>query len=203
MNIGQAFSFTFQDPAWIRKILILAVLFFIPIIGWLIIGGYLLRLLRNVINGDPQPLPEWDDWGGDIAGGLKALVVGFIWGIPLWIITGVLNSGDSFLLSLISSLVSIVYGTIQLSAMGDLARNGNIADALNARPLQRVLNNFSIWLVYIVGAFIFALFSLVGLIGLVIGIVFTLAIALSATMHLGGQAYRLSEGQAAPVAARF
>lgn len=203
MNIGQAFSFTFQDPAWIRKIIILAVLFFIPIIGWLLIGGYLLRLLRNVINGEPQPLPEWDNWGGDIANGLKVFVVGLIWGIPLWIVSWILNSGDTWLLSTISSLISIAYGAVQMSAMGDLARNGNIADALNAGPLKRVLNNFSIWIVYIVGAFIFALFSLVGLIGLIIGIFLTLAIALSATIHLGAQAYRLSEGQAAPEVARF
>ena len=107
MDIGRAFSFVFQDPAWIRKILLLAVMFFIPIIGWLIIGGYTLRLLRNVIDGVPQPLPEWDNWGGDLGGGLKVLVVGIVWGIPIWIITGVLDSGGSWILGFISWLLSV------------------------------------------------------------------------------------------------
>jgi hypothetical protein len=203
MNIGRSFSFIFQDPSWFKKVLILAVLFFIPIFGWLIIGGYLLRLVRNVINGVHQPLPEWDNWGGDLAGGLKVLVVGFIWGIPIWIITGILNSGDSWLLSTLASVVSIAYGAVQMSAMGDLAVKGNIADALNAGPLKRVLNNFSVWMIYVIGAFIFAIFSLFGLIGLIIGIVITLAIALAATCHLGAQAYRLSEGDSLPAAPRF
>ena len=203
MNIGRAFSFTFQDPAWVRKILILAVMFVIPIIGWLIIGGYVLRLLRNVINGELNPLPEWDNWGGDLAGGAKVFVVGFIWGIPLWILTAVLDAGDSFILGTLSWFVSVAWSAVNMSAMADLARSGNIADALNAKPIKRVLNNFPIWIVYIVGAFIFSLFALIGLIGLIIAVIFTGAIAVVATTHLGGQAFRLSEGESVPVAPRF
>lgn len=203
MDIGRAFSFTFQDSAWIRKILILAVLVFIPIIGWLLIGGYILRLLKNVIDGVPHPLPEWDNWGGDLAGGLKVFVVGLLWGIPLWILSGLLQIGDSWFMDFVTWILGVVWGAVQMSALGDLARNGNIADALNARPLQRVLNNFNAWLVYIVGAFIFSIFAMIGLIGLIIGIVVTIAIAAVASTHLGGQAYRISEGNALPAAPRF
>lgn len=203
MNIGRAFSFTFQDPAWIKKILILAVLIFIPIIGWLMIGGYILRLLKNVIEGAHQPLPEWDNWGGDLAGGLKVVVVAIIWGIPIWIISGILRASDSWLFDFVAWLLGVAWGAVQMSAFGDLSRNGNIADALNARPIKRVIENFNVWIVYIVGAFIFSLFAMVGLIGLIIGVVVTIAIAGVASTHLGGQAYRLSEGDAVPQAPRF
>ena len=203
MDIGRAFSFVFQDPAWIRKILLLAVMFFIPIIGWLIIGGYTLRLIKNVIDGVPQPLPEWDNWGGDLGGGLKVLVVGIVWGIPIWIITAVLDSGDSWLLGFVSWLLSVGWSAVQMSAMGDLARAGNIADAFSMKVVNRVLNNFPIWIVYILGTFVFGIFALIGLIGLIIGIVITASIAIAATAHLGGQAYRLSEGAAVPAQPRF
>lgn len=203
MSIGRSFSFAFQDPAWLRKILILAVMFLIPIVGWLIIGGYLLRLLKNAIEGVPNPLPEWDNWGGDFAGGLKLLVVGFVWGIPLWIISWILRSADFWLLDFIAWLAGIAWGAVQMSAFGDLSRNGNIADALKARPFQRVINNLNVWIIYMIGAFIFSLFALVGLIGLVIGIVFTIALAVVASTHLGAQAYRLSEGDTIQTAPRF
>lgn len=203
MDIGRAFSFIFQDPAWIRKIIILAVLFLVPIIGWLLIGGYALRLLKNVINGEAQPLPEWDDWGGDLAGGFKAFLVGLVWSIPLFIVTWVLDSGDSFILGAISWLISVGWSAVTMSAIGDLSRKGDLADAFNMRVIKRVTGSFPVWLVYIVGAFVFSLFALIGLIGLIIGVIFTGAIALAASTHLGGQAYRLSEGESVPATPRF
>jgi len=203
MDIGRAFSFIFKDPSWFKKILILALLFLVPIIGWLMVGGYTLRLLKNVIDGVDQPLPEWDDWGGDLAGGFKAFLVGLIWGIPIWILTFVLNLGDSFILGAIAWLISVGWSAVTMSAMGDLARRGDIGDAFNARVIKRVTSNIPLWLVYILGAFVFSLFALIGLIGLIIGVIFTGAIAIAASTHLGGQAYRLSEGESAPVAPRF
>lgn len=44
------------------------------------------RLARNVIRGDPFPLPEWDDLGEYFGEGAKLFVVGLIYSIPLVII---------------------------------------------------------------------------------------------------------------------
>jgi len=203
MEIGRAVSFIFQDPRWVVKVLICGVLFFIPIIGWLLIGGYMLRLIHNVIIGSATPLPEWDNWGGDLAGGLKAFVVYFLWGIPLWIVQGIDRSVDSALFAFIAWVISVLWSAVNISAISDLAREGNIADALNLRPLMRVVNNLGVYLVYVIAAFIFTLLAMVGLIGLVVGVVFTLAIAFMATSHLGAQAYRQAEGQGAVPAPRF
>jgi uncharacterized membrane protein SpoIIM required for sporulation len=203
MEIGRAISFIFQDPRWITKVLICGVLFLVPIIGWLLIGGYMLRLVHNVMIGDSQPLPEWNNWGGDLAGGLKAFVVYFIWGIPLWIVQGIDRSVDSALLALIAAVISFLWGAVNMSAISDLARDGNIADALNLRPLNRVINNLGVYLLYAIATFVFGLLALVGLIGLVIGVIFTLAIAIMAGSHLGGQAYRQAEGMGAVPAPRF
>lgn len=203
MEVGRAVSFIFQDPRWVVKVLICGVLFLVPVIGWLLIGGYMLRLIHNVINGNPTPLPEWDNWGGDLAGGLKAFVVYFIWGIPLWIVQTIDRSVDSALLAIIAFVISILWGAVNISAISDLARDGNIADALNMRPLNRVINNLGIYLVYVLATFVFFMAAMVGLIGFIIGVIFTLAIALMAGSHLGGQAYRQAEGQGAVPAPRF
>jgi hypothetical protein len=203
MEIGRAVSFIFQDPRWVTKVLILGVLFLVPIIGWLLIGGYTLRLVHNVIIGDSQPLPEWNNWGGDLAGGLKAFVVSIIWGIPLWIVQGIDRSVDSALLGLVAFVISFLWGAVNMSALTDLARDGNIADALNLRPLNRVINNLGVYLVYAIATFVFFTLAMVGLIGLIIAVLFTIAIALIASSHLGGQAYRQAEGLGAVPAPRF
>jgi hypothetical protein len=48
----------------------------------ILIAGYGLRLLRNVRDGNPRPLPEWNDWGNDLVRGFKLVVLGAIWALP-------------------------------------------------------------------------------------------------------------------------
>src|SRR5215218_3960657 len=130
MDIGRSISFIFADRSWVSKVLICGLLFFVPIIGWLLIGGYVLRLLHNVITGEEPTLPEWNNWGGDIAGGLKAFVVSLIWGIPIWIIQAIGRAIDVSLLTFLIGILSFVWGAVSVSALSDLAVAGNIADAL-------------------------------------------------------------------------
>lgn len=203
MDIGRSISFIFEDRSWIAKILIMAVLFIIPIIGWLFIAGYLLRLLANVINGDANPLPEWNNWGGDIAGGLKTLVVGIVWSIPAGLVNLIFDRGDSFLLSLIALVIGLILNAITLSAFSALAVSGNIADAFTRRVIDRVLQNISTWLIVAVMSTVFFVLALFGVIAIVVGLLFTFAIASVATIHLTGQAYRLSEGRGTVPSPRF
>jgi hypothetical protein len=204
MDIGRSISFIFADRSWVSKVLICGLLFFVPIIGWLLIGGYVLRLLHNVITGDEPTLPEWNNWGGDIAGGLKAFVVGFIWGIPIWIIQAIGRAIDVSLLTFLISVLSIIWGAVSISALSDLAVTGNIADSLNMRPLNRVFSNIGPYVIYLLMAVVFYLLAMFGLILLVVGVVFTISIASFAVTHLAGQAYRISENKSATGAvARF
>jgi hypothetical protein len=48
----------------------------------MLLAGYGLRLARNVRAGQPQPLPEWNDWGNDLVRGFKLVVLGAIWALP-------------------------------------------------------------------------------------------------------------------------
>jgi len=84
----QPFAFVFQDPRWVSKILIggLCYLFFWLIFPIFFILGYCAKLCRNVIANEPQPLPEWDDFGGYLAEGIRLFCVGFCYVIPLFAI---------------------------------------------------------------------------------------------------------------------
>lgn len=92
MDIGKSFSYVFEDPEWLNKILIGSLVFLVSmlltpilvgILGFFIITGYALEVLANVRRGDPRPLPAWRDrWGEWLVLGLKLMVVTLVWALP-------------------------------------------------------------------------------------------------------------------------
>jgi hypothetical protein len=82
VDVGRSISYVFQDPNWVKKMLIGGLLSLIPIIGALIVAGYWIRIATNVARGYELPLPEWNEFGGDFMRGLKAAVVLFVWALP-------------------------------------------------------------------------------------------------------------------------
>jgi hypothetical protein len=193
MDIGRSISFIFEDKSWIKKILIFAALFFLPLFGWLINGGYLLRLVTNVINGNPNPLPEWNNWGGDFSGGFKVLIVGLIWSIPSLPFRGVSFFADSSVISILLQIITVALTAIAISALCDLATTGKVAGAFTRRVVDRVIQNPLPWAIVIAVGFIFDVLSRIGPFGFIIGVVWTLTFSLVIQTHLAGQAYRLSE----------
>src|SRR5919202_7087672 len=100
MDIGKAFTFVSEDPKWVNKVLIggaliiAGILAIFTIVGWLfvfaIVFGYLVQLTRNVIAQQPQPLPEWTDFGALMVDGFKAFVVMLVMSLPAVLVTLVL-----------------------------------------------------------------------------------------------------------------
>jgi hypothetical protein len=48
-----------------------------------LIYGYLVRVVRGVAAGDPEP-PEWDDWEELFVDGLKYFAVAFLYSVPVF-----------------------------------------------------------------------------------------------------------------------
>jgi hypothetical protein len=87
-DFGKPFSYIFDDPRWVQKILI-GGLFYLAgflIIGWFFIMGYISRTTRNIIAGLETPLPEWEDLGGFFNEGARLIAVIFCYMVPLFII---------------------------------------------------------------------------------------------------------------------
>lgn len=85
MDTGKSFSFPFEDNQWLSKLGIGAVVTMIPILNfaW---SGYMVELIRNVMNGAPQPLPNWDDLGKKLSDGFLLFVAGLIYALPILVI---------------------------------------------------------------------------------------------------------------------
>jgi hypothetical protein len=109
LDFARAFRFVVEDPDWIKKILIggAFTLLSAVLIGTPFVGGYFVRLVRNVARGEERPLPEWDDLGGLFMDGLRAVAVYFVYvvgamilpvtlgGILLLVIAGASSTGGS------------------------------------------------------------------------------------------------------------
>jgi len=82
MEIGQAFTFVTEDKDWIKKLAIGAVLVVVPFLILLVIG-YQILIIRNVIDGKDRPLPEWEDFGQLFMDGLIVFVTLFVYALPM------------------------------------------------------------------------------------------------------------------------
>jgi hypothetical protein len=90
MDATRSFKYVFEDKDWIKKVLIGGVLNLIPVIGQAFMWGYGLRQLKNVTEGRELPLPEWNDWGGDLMRGIMVFLGYLVYAIPL-IILGIFS----------------------------------------------------------------------------------------------------------------
>ena len=87
-DFGKPFSYVFDDPRWLQKILV-GGLFYLAgffLIGWFFILGYVAQVTRNVIAGLETPLPEWEDLGEFFSEGARLIGVVLCYVLPLGMI---------------------------------------------------------------------------------------------------------------------
>lgn len=98
MDFTRAFSYVFDDPDWIGKAAMIALLTFATIalmpvlfaglIPLAILLGYLLEIVNNVRDEKRIVLPRWDDFGDRLNRGAGLLLAVLVYSIPLWLFTG-------------------------------------------------------------------------------------------------------------------
>ena len=113
MEIGKAFTFVTDDDSWIKKLAIGAIFVLVPFLILLVIG-YQILIIRNVIDGKDRPLPEWEDFGKLFIDGLIMVVAIFIYALPI----------------ILLSLCGAVIGATTTDAAGSMSPGGGIGVAL-------------------------------------------------------------------------
>ncbi|MFN7036061.1 MAG: DUF4013 domain-containing protein [Bellilinea sp.] len=208
MDFGLAFSYVFQDKDWLRKVGIVALISLIPILGQLVLIGWSLNIAKRVIERHPQPLPEVD-FGGDLGRGFSALVITFVYSLPITLfalVFGILDSvvaGQSSsdavrtmigILSLCFSLFALVYGIAMAivlpAAYGNyLAKSSLSAGFALGEVFGLVRANIGAYLIVLLGSFVAGLIAPLGTILCIVGVVLTYAYSVAIMGHLYGQAY--------------
>lgn len=208
MDFGRAFSFPLEDPDWIRKIVITGLISLIPILGWLYLAGWTIEVLRRVLRQDPTPLPDEIDFGNLMVEGLKALVISFVYSLPMILLvlpvifTPLLTSGGGedtmalattlvtccctglMLLYGLALAVLVPAGLANYAATGDLGaafRVGELIGMVRAAPGAYVL--------VIAGAIVVGILTSIATAALIIGAFLVAAYGQAVNAHLYAQAY--------------
>jgi hypothetical protein len=84
LDAERSFTFPFEDQEWPNKLGLGAVISSVPILNfaW---TGYMLGILRNVMNNAPEPLPTWDDLDRKFSDGLLLFAAGVVYALPVLI----------------------------------------------------------------------------------------------------------------------
>lgn len=97
MNIGRAFTYVTEDQEWWKKLLIVGLISLIPVVGPFYVAGYVLAVLKNILQGRETPLPQAvEDFGGRIVKGLMLGIILFVYMLPL-VVLGACSGGGAAL----------------------------------------------------------------------------------------------------------
>ena len=205
MDIARAFNYPFQDPKWLTKVVIFALLVFVPIFGWLVNLGYVLRIMKNVVEGNDVPLPEWDGFGLMFAEGLKAFIVALVWLIPAIVIGLILALGDNFVFTLLSRIVFALTSAFIYAAVVPVALTGEMAEGLKFQVIiDRVMSNIGDYIIIVVIGLVVSVISSFGVLGACVGAIVSLFYLWLVESHLGAQAYvRSTSGSPRPPTQAF
>jgi len=223
MDIGKAFAFVFEDENWIVKLLLAAAILLLGIIfSWVLLipllaaaiflGGYTVEITRRVIKGDPDELPEWDNWGALFGDGLKVWVIGIVYALPaiivglcLGVLTGVVSENSesasaflSLVLSCFNFLWAILVSIVLPAAIAFYADTDDLSAAFRfGEVLALVRDNLKTYIVTAVMSWVASLVGSLGSLVCGIGWLVTAPYGFFVTGHLYGQAYLEATGQTA------
>jgi hypothetical protein len=227
VDIGKSFTFVFEDEQWITKILLAAAILLLGVLfSWVLaiplilamalLYGYGVEILRGVIHGYADKLPEWDDWGKLLVDGLKVLVIGIVYALPIILVNiclGIpagllaeeaegLSSLLSVFLSCLSFLYAIAMSIVLPAAIAFYAANDDLNAAFRfGEVFAFVRDNLATYLITFVMSWVASLIGGLGSLVCGIGWLVTTPYSLMVTGHLYGQAYVESIGQTPAAAA--
>lgn len=122
LDVGQAIRFVFDDEQWVGKIGIGALIsllsvFIIPIP---LLVGWSVGTTRNVMEGEPRPMPPWEDWGRLFTDGLSVIAAQFVYTLPFFLLLCIAGAGTGLLTSAADrgsdALAGLSFATIGLVA---------------------------------------------------------------------------------------
>lgn len=209
MNFGKAFTFMFDDEHWFDKLVVPILVSLIPIIGTMAFLGYTLRTVKNVVENEIDPLPDFQ-FGDDLGRGFRFFLVGLVYFLPVMLVIGMmtipliaLNNNDTVgalgvMVMILGGLVLLAYGLflmlIQPISMANFAVKDTFASGFElGNFFKRLGNNFPAWLLVIAGTILSSFISPLGGIVFGIGAFVTAAYGQLMVAHLVGQAYAASE----------
>lgn len=215
LNFEEALRFIWRDPRWLAKLALGALfsLLSVVVVGGILTQGYLLILAARVARADPQPLPEWEEYGEILRQGISGFLITLVLSIPL-ILLGfviallyfpILLAGASggqgaaaaavggvliFFLSLLFVPLALLVGIVGPAAHAQLVlHDGDLAAAFRFREIiafiSRQRGQYALMIVISIAAS--GILSQIGYFACFIGFFVTIFVAQLFQYHLIGQ----------------
>lgn len=215
MDFGRAFTYPFNDQNWPKKILIPALIALIPLLGQIYLAGWMIEILRRVLRGDPFPLPDEVDFGKFTLDGLKLIVIGLVYSIPLiilyapWIATTIAAANDSAeaagflsILSICCCGLGVIYALalmVVFPAVNALfAQSGEISAGFRFNEILGLVKAApGAYVMVVLGSLVIGLLSSIGSVIPYIGTVIVGTYGQAVMAHLSAQAYQQARGMSA------
>lgn len=88
MDYGSAFVYMFSGEGWSKKLILATAMSLTPVLGPIILMGWSLDVLRNLNQGQEDPLPEWtgDDFARWLGRGLGLSVTLLTFLLPVIVV---------------------------------------------------------------------------------------------------------------------
>lgn len=209
IDFGKAFTFIFDDERWFDKLIVPILVSLIPVVGGLAFTGYILRTIKNVIQNEVNPLPDFE-FGEDLSRGFRLFLIGLVYSLPIMLVVGLalipmlrLNSNESLsalavIFLVLALLLMIAYSLFLMLIQPIMTANFAVKDTFASGFelglfFKRLGNNFVPWLIVYAGIFLAGIISPVGSILFFVGVLLTTAYSQLMVAHLTGQAYAASE----------
>lgn len=208
MDFGLAFSYVFNDKDWLKKISILSLVALIPIIGQMVVYGWMMKITKQVMNHDLNELPEMD-FAEDLSRGFMGFVITLVYTLPIWLLYGLMfifgffgsssgydNTANVFAAfwGVCGGLLMAAYGIFLAfvipAAFGKYLVNNSLSDAFDfSAVIKMVSKNLNAYLIVVLGTLLVGFIVPFGMIACVIGVMWTYTYSMAVQGHLYGQAY--------------
>jgi hypothetical protein len=160
------------------------------VIATILLGLPLMGYVMKVLRGE-KPAPEVEDWGTLFIDGIKYLIVGIIYMIPVYLVLGILMlvgfgaamTGDEtaamagigvMLVGLLVVFVlAIIIALFAMIGVVRFARTGSIGEAFNFSAILATINKIG-WVPYIIAIIVLAVCAVI--FGIVVGILMLIPI---------------------------
>jgi hypothetical protein len=197
----ETLTYMFTDPKWVMKVVLGALLGIVPILNF-VTAGYALRVIDRVRGNVEPPMPEWGgDFGQLWVKGLVVAVIGIIYAIPMWILTGIIagvagssRSGGATAVAVIFGLIAFVYMIALFfwlqGAIVNYAVKGNFAAAFEFGTIMDLIKKSSGRMILTV-VFIVVVSIILGVVGTILNIIPCLGTILAWVVSFAAAFYML------------
>jgi hypothetical protein len=182
MEIGEMFGNSFEYTKeglmgkWVKWILLVVCTIIFPLMG-----GYVVRIYKGT-----TPAPELEDWVGLFVDGIKLLIIGIIYAIPIILVGFVLiggsilafSTGDSaataagigalMLGILVMFILAIIISFIATIGVVRFARKDSIGEAFNFGAILETIGKIG-WVDYIIALIV--LWIVMAVLGSILGFI--------------------------------